>query len=525
MGQVRIFDQPHYDDLNRAREAVVSRLLGELKPALNLETAVDVGCGLGHFSGYLKSLGLNVLAVDGREQNVEEAQRRNPSIRAVRYNAEDTALKTLGTFDLVFCFGLLYHLENPLLAIRNLEAITGKVFFAEGVIYPGETPTMGLVDEGHYDDQGLNHLAFYPTDACLQKMLYRAGFGFVYRLALMPQHSEYQGSLDVPRFRTMLVASREFIASRQLELVREASNRLVPVGRAKRPGKYNFFGGLARIRRDDVSREMDSPCPPCSPTICATEEGRSLVFERHLVPVYLPRGMFERIVGVKRLLIPPKTQPAIPEPVINLYGDRQIEWAYIASRLPVGSGRVLDFGAGHGDLSILAIQKGHRVIALDLEENDFHWTHPGLERICGDLLRLPLPLSKFDFVINCSAVEHVGLSGRFGVAVSESDGDLAAMAKLREVLKPSGRMLMTVPCGRDAVIVPWHRVYGQVRLPKLLDGYEIEEECYWKKQTDNSWYLTDRKSALAYIPTGHPTKGAFCSYALACFVLRKRANL
>jgi hypothetical protein len=193
LGQVPIFDQPHYDELNRARESVV-----------------------------------NVLAIDGREQNVQEAQRRNPTIRAVHYNAEDACLKTLGTFDLVFCFGLLYHLENPLLAIRNLEAITGKVFLAEGVIYPGETPTMGLVDEGHSDDQGLNHLAFYPTDACLQKMLYCAGFGFVYRLALMPQHPDYQGRLDAPRVRTILVASRAFIASPQLEWVREPPTALFP---------------------------------------------------------------------------------------------------------------------------------------------------------------------------------------------------------------------------------------------------------------------------------------------------------
>jgi SAM-dependent methyltransferase len=248
------------------------------------------------------------------------------------------------------------------------------------------------------------------------------------------------------------------------------------------------------------------------------------VFERHLVPVYLPSRIFQWLVGMKRMFIPPKTQLAIPDPVVNLYGDRQIEWAYIASRLPVGSGWVLDFGAGHGDLSILAIQKGHRVIALDLEENVFHWTHQSLERIRGDLLTLQLPPSKFDFVVNCSTVEHVGLNGRYGVAESESDGDLGAMAKLRELLKPSGRMLMTVPCGRDAVIVPWHRVYGQERLPRLLEGYEVEEECYWKKQADNIWYLADKESAVAYIPTRHPTKGAFCSYAIGCFVLRKRAN-
>ena len=245
------------------------------------------------------------------------------------------------------------------------------------------------------------------------------------------------------------------------------------------------------------------------------------MFERVLVPVYLPRGMFERLTAIKRLFIPPKTPVPEPDPPINLSGDRNVEWAYIASRLPVGNGYVLDFGAGNGEISMHAVQKGHHVVALDLEQNAFYWTHPNLERICGDLLSLPLPASAFDFVVNCSSVEHVGLMGRYGVVAEENDGDLAAMSKLRQLLKPSGKMLMTVPCGRDSVISPWHRVYGEKRLPKLLDAYEIEEEYYWRKKADNCWYPADRESALSYPPTSHPTKGALCSYALGCFVLRR----
>jgi SAM-dependent methyltransferase len=239
------------------------------------------------------------------------------------------------------------------------------------------------------------------------------------------------------------------------------------------------------------------------------------VFERVLVPVYLPRGMFARLTAIKRILVPPKASAF--DPPINLSGERNVEWAYIASRLPVGNGYVLDFGAGNGEISMHAVQKGHHVVALDLEQNPFHWTHPNLERICGDLLSLELPASRFDFVVNCSTVEHVGLMGRYGVVVEENDGDLAAMSKLRQFLKPSGKMLMTVPCGRDSVFSPWHRVYGERRLPRLLEAYEIEEEYYWRKNADNCWCPADRESALSFPPTGHP---AF-SYALGCFVLRR----
>jgi SAM-dependent methyltransferase len=239
------------------------------------------------------------------------------------------------------------------------------------------------------------------------------------------------------------------------------------------------------------------------------------MMERHLVPVYMPGWIWAGLRNVKRILLPPKGE----ESTIDLSGDREIEWSYIASRLLVGSGSVLDFGAGYGNMSIHAVQKGYHVLALDLEENPFRWSHPNLSRVQGDLLKLELPEKSFDYVLNCSTIEHVGLAGRYGVAVEETNGDLEAMHRLRNLLKPTGKMLMTVPCGEDTVVVPLHRVYGKKRLPELLKGYEIEEQCYWMKQADNCWHPADRDSALAYVPTSHATKPACYSYALACFAL------
>jgi SAM-dependent methyltransferase len=228
LATTRIFDQHHYDLLNRTRGDVVSRLLAEIRTPLGLRTAVDVGCGLGHFSGLLRSLGFETTGVDGREQNVEEARRRNPNIPFSRFDAEDPSLRSLGKFDLVFCFGLLYHLENPLLAIRHLEAMTGTLLLVEGVIFPGDDPSMGLVDEGPSEDQGLNHIAFYPTEACLEKMLYCAGFRFVYSFAVPPEHPGYHRSGRLPKIRTMLAASHELITSPQLRVVPQPSTPIQP---------------------------------------------------------------------------------------------------------------------------------------------------------------------------------------------------------------------------------------------------------------------------------------------------------
>src|SRR6266581_9476784 len=188
--------------------------------------------------------------------------------------------------------------------------------------------------------------------------------------------------------------------------------------------------------------------------------------ERYLVPVYMPRMLFAGLRRFKRVFISPPVQ----ESVLDLSGSRDIEWSYIASRLPMGPGDAFDFGCGFGNMCIHAVQKGYKVMALDLEPGPFPWTHPNVEIVRGDLLKLDLPDQAFDFILNCSTVEHVGLAGRYGVAVEESNGDLAAMQRLRRMLKPDGKMLITIPCGKDAAIVPWHRVYGPDRLPRLLNG-------------------------------------------------------
>jgi len=216
-----IFDQQHYDLLNRTRGDVVRALLGEFKEPLSLRTAIDVGCGLGYFSGFLRSLGFDVTAVDGRQQNVAEAQRRNPDVRFFRFDAEDPAMKSLGEFDLVFCFGLLYHLENPFLAMRHLHAMTKKLLLVESVIFPGSLPLMALVDEGRTEDQGLNHIAFYPTETCLTKMLYQSGFPFVYEFFIKPEHPAFLSEGSKRPSRTMLAASLSPIQAKCIRPVLE----------------------------------------------------------------------------------------------------------------------------------------------------------------------------------------------------------------------------------------------------------------------------------------------------------------
>lgn len=228
------------------------------------------------------------------------------------------------------------------------------------------------------------------------------------------------------------------------------------------------------------------------------------------IPVYLPQPLYHWLQTLKLALTSGARRSRL-----DLTGDREVEWSWIAAEIPSQPGFALDFGSGpSGYLGLVAARRGFQVVSLDLESVVWSHAHPQLQSLHGDILALDLPQERFDLVINCSAIEHVGLAGRYGVTEARPEGDLHAMARLRSLLKHGGTMLMTIPVGRDAVFNPLHRVYGRQRLPRLLEGFEVEKNEYWVKDKHNRWVMVPEEQALKSEPQER-------LYGLGCFVLRR----
>lgn len=196
----------------------------------------------------------------------------------------------------------------------------------------------------------------------------------------------------------------------------------------------------------------------------------------------------------------------------NLLGDRDIEYSWIAAHIPAGKGNALDFGAGDGYMGLLAAMRGYTVTAVDLLPVTWYYNHENLSFVRGDILDLDLPSNHYDLIINCSTIEHVGISGRYGSKNNSNNGDLEAIATLRRISKPGGKLLMSIPVGKDRVFPPYHRVYGNNRLPLLLQGWEIISEEFWVKNKDNLWVKTKKGRAMAIAPSKH-------YYGLGLYVL------
>lgn len=78
---------------------------------------------------------------------------------------------------------------------------------------------------------------------------------------------------------------------------------------------------------------------------------------------------------------------------------------------------------------------------------------------------------QFDAALSISSFEHDGL-GRYGDPL-DPNGDSKTMAKMKSVVKPGGLLFLALPVGHDTVVWNAHRIYGHIRLTKLLKGWKV----------------------------------------------------
>jgi len=341
-----VFDQNHYLQIIVARGRTIRDVAGKLRPLLGLSTALDAGCGLGFFAQILQECGLSVRAFDGRQENVEEARRRYPEIPFERGDIEDPGVTRYGASDLVLCFGLLYHLENPLLAIRHLRELTGKALLLESMCLPEDKPWMLLREERSLEDQSLTDLAFYASEGCLAKMMYRAGFGFVYRLTELPDHDDFRDTPEHVRRRTVLLGTAAAIEVPGFVLFPEPKETADPWSK-------NLTGpkALPRIAR----RVRRFAGRPASEKYVALAVRLRRMFPGASIPMRLPFGGWF-LAG-----------PGQVDQALFWGGFECAETLFVDRYLKPGM-TVLDIGAHHGLYTLLASKRVGRtgkVIAFE----------------------------------------------------------------------------------------------------------------------------------------------------------------
>lgn len=219
-GDVQVFDTPEALAINAAR----LDHLASLGLPLDRRRVLDAGCGIGHLAQFFVARGCDVVCVDGRAENIRALYRRYPRLVAHVANVEAAPLTELGAHEVVFAYGLLYHLENPLLALRNLAAVCDDLLLLETIVCDAIAPVVRLEDETLSVNQGLRGLGCRPSPSYVALALNRIGFPYVYAPVEPPAHPDYRferrndlsWQRDGANLRGIFVAARRRLANPRL---------------------------------------------------------------------------------------------------------------------------------------------------------------------------------------------------------------------------------------------------------------------------------------------------------------------
>jgi tRNA (mo5U34)-methyltransferase len=112
-------------------------------PDLKGKTVLDVGAYDGFFSFAAERLGASrVLAVDtyawrrpGGKDGFEYARAAlGSNVEDIELEVLDISPETVGTFDVVFFLGVLYHMRHPLLSLEKMASVTKELLVVETLV-------------------------------------------------------------------------------------------------------------------------------------------------------------------------------------------------------------------------------------------------------------------------------------------------------------------------------------------------------------------------------------------------------
>ena len=182
-----VFLGPDPLHINRARLDHLATLGLDLRN----KRVLEVGAGIGLHTGFFEERGCDILSTDGNEANVAEMKRRYPrrNIDLLNLDIPDD-LTRLGSFDVVYCYGTLYHLQFPERTLSQLADICAGMILLETIVIPGNYPEVHPIVEPPVANQALFGLGCRPTRAWVMAAL-RRYFGNAYTTLDQPDYPDF----------------------------------------------------------------------------------------------------------------------------------------------------------------------------------------------------------------------------------------------------------------------------------------------------------------------------------------------
>ncbi len=208
------FRDESYLRINRAR----LDHLASLGLDLYKKNVLEVGAGVGDLTGFFVERGCSVLSTDARPANLEQIARQHAAsakVRTAPLDLDQPGPVAGGPFDVVFCYGLLYHLTKPELALAYLAQQARGVLLLETCVSFGTHEAVNPTAELNFASQALDGLGCRPTRPWVWSTLKRL-FPYVYVTLTQPEHEQFPLDWTAPGAcgRKHELARSVFVASR-----------------------------------------------------------------------------------------------------------------------------------------------------------------------------------------------------------------------------------------------------------------------------------------------------------------------
>ena len=225
-----VFHSDHYLRHNQRRQEHLATLGLELAN----RSVLELGAGIGDHTSFFLDRRCRVVVSDARPTNVEHLRQRfkmcsDTDVR--RIDIDQSQVIGLGDselFDVVYCYGLLYHIGRPAEALRYMAAHCMGILLLELCVSFGAQEALNIVPEAQRNpSQAWTGSGCRPTRSWVFARL-RENFEHVYITLTQPWHEEFPidwseaGAAAWPPnrlSRAIFVASREALTVSSLTTV------------------------------------------------------------------------------------------------------------------------------------------------------------------------------------------------------------------------------------------------------------------------------------------------------------------
>lgn len=222
-----IFRNPSYKRNNNRRQEHLATLGLDVFD----KSVLELGAGLGDHTSFFLDRGCTVTSIEARPENCKffaatmEFVGKHGYFPAAKWNlieADVNALNptALGKFDIVYAYGIFYHLADPDGALKLFAAFCGDLLLLETCVSVGDYEAANIVTEPkEVQTQAFDGLGCRPTRPWIFNRL-RALFPYVYVPKTQPVHEDFPIDWTVaPKTeltRAVFIASRQPIDSPML---------------------------------------------------------------------------------------------------------------------------------------------------------------------------------------------------------------------------------------------------------------------------------------------------------------------